>query len=421
MFGSEPYYMRAASATGALYPIELYIVSVEISGLKAGVYHFNPYDFALVQLREGDFRSDLAKFSDDSVASSSFTIIMTSLAWRNAWKYEARSYRHWFWDSGVIAANLLATCSAEELSCKLILGFVDSKVDELLGLEERKEASVCLAAVGEGLGPPGSEGHNEISRLRLKFEPLSREEVGYPTIWEANKGGQLLDPEEVRNWREGSKNQTRRRRPVGPVFELLPSRDERSKSLSTVILQRGSSRRFSQQPITFDGLSTVLQASKSPIPFDFVPKGQSLTDFYFIANDVDGLPSGSYYYDKGTDSLGQLKSGEFRSMSGYLSLGQPLFAQASVMFFLTADLPEVIQSFGDRGYRAAQFEAGVRAGNIYLSSYALGLGASGSTFYDDAVTEFFSPHAKNQSPMIAVGVGIPGYKARSGRILAQST
>ncbi|TMI67780.1 SagB/ThcOx family dehydrogenase, partial [Candidatus Bathyarchaeota archaeon] len=118
-FGSEPYYMRAASATGALYPIELYLVSGDIPGLKAGVYHFNPIDFALVELRKGDFRSDLAIASEESSASSPFTIVMTSLAWRNAWKYEARSYRHWFWDSGVITGNLSATCASEGLNCKL--------------------------------------------------------------------------------------------------------------------------------------------------------------------------------------------------------------------------------------------------------------------------------------------------------------
>src|SRR5450759_4258043 len=51
-FNSGPYYMRAASATGALYPIELYVVCGDISGLKAGVFHFNPLDFSLVQLRD---------------------------------------------------------------------------------------------------------------------------------------------------------------------------------------------------------------------------------------------------------------------------------------------------------------------------------------------------------------------------------
>ena len=83
-----------------------------------------------------------------------------------------------------------------------------------------------------------------------------------------------------------------------------------------------------------------------------------------------------------------------------------------------ADLHKVLNNFGSRGYRAAQFEGGIRAGKIYLSSYSEGIGASGSTFYDDAVTEFFSPHAKGLSTMIAVGIGVPGYKARPGRVLA---
>src|SRR2546422_8217338 len=141
-FGNEPYYMRAASATGALYPIELYLVSGDIPGLKAGVYHFNPIDFALVQLRKGDFRSDLALASEESSASSPFTIVMTSFAWRNALEYEARSSRHWFWDSVVMFSNLLATCASEGLTCKLALGFGDNMVDKLLGLEELKEATV---------------------------------------------------------------------------------------------------------------------------------------------------------------------------------------------------------------------------------------------------------------------------------------
>jgi hypothetical protein len=82
------------------------------------------------------------------------------------------------------------------------------------------------------------------------------------------------------------------------------------------------------------------------------------------------------------------------------------------------DLRSVLKALGNRGYRASQLEAGVIAGKIYLSAYAQGIGASGSTFYDDAVTEFFSPHAKDKSTMIVVGVGVPSYKARPGKILA---
>ncbi|MFL6382580.1 MAG: hypothetical protein ACJ72S_15015 [Nitrososphaeraceae archaeon] len=81
------------------------------------------------------------------------------------------------------------------------------------------------------------------------------------------------------------------------------------------------------------------------------------------------------------------------------------------------DLPAVLRTCGNRGYRASQFEAGILAGKIYLSAYAQQLGASGSTFFDDAVTEFFSPHAKDKSTMIAVGAGVTGYKARPGKVL----
>jgi len=133
-FGKELYYMRAASATGALYPIELYVVSGRMPGLEAGVYHFNPLHFSLVKLREGDYRYALDYAGSPYSLSAPFTLAFTSLAWRNAWKYEARSYRHWFWDSGVIVANLLATSNSAGLATKVALGFVDLEVDRLLAV-----------------------------------------------------------------------------------------------------------------------------------------------------------------------------------------------------------------------------------------------------------------------------------------------
>src|SRR3989454_1932240 len=122
-FGSEPYYMRAASATGALYPIELYLVSGDIPGLKSGVYHFNPIDFALVELRKGAFRSDLAVVSDEPIDSSSFTIVMTSLAWSSAGKYEARSFSNRVWVWGAISANLCACCACDGCGGEFCVGF----------------------------------------------------------------------------------------------------------------------------------------------------------------------------------------------------------------------------------------------------------------------------------------------------------
>jgi SagB-type dehydrogenase family enzyme len=421
--GENTYYMRAAPATGALYPIELYVVCVEVPGLGAGIYHFNPLDFALMKLREGDYRAELGSAGCSDCLGSPVTIILTSLAWRNAWKYEARSYRHWFWDSGVIAANLLATCSSEGLPVKLLLGFVDSEIDALLGLEKGKEATVAVAAVGAGSASTTPRKMREgIRSIPFASEPVSREEVEYPIVWKTNGASALANSEDVKAWRESFKPQNREAPHGRPAPALSPAgeADQSPPALGEVILRRGSTRKFARRSISFEQASRIITASSGNVPLDLLPAGETLLDLYFVANDVQGLQPGSYFFDRGKASLEQLKEGQFRSMTSYLCLDQPLFGDASAVFFLMADLDRVTGSLSNRGYRAAQFEAGVRAGKIYLSSYALGMGASGSTFYDDAVTEFLSPHAKGKSTMMAVGVGVPTYKVRQGTVLPQS-
>ncbi len=410
------YYMRAAPATGALYPIELYLVCREISGLSDGVYHFNPLEFGLAKLREGDYTSWVAEASGRSQVSQ-ISILFTSIAWRNAWKYESRSYRHWFWDSGVIIANLLAVSSAENIPVQIDLGFVDSRISTLLSLGEEREAPVAIAHIGRTDSFPGNA-QNEPGKLNLKVKPLSMEETEYPSIWKANSESELHTFGEVRAWRETRLGPDQASRIEGKLFKVgVLKRDDSSASLEATILQRGSTRKFSPKSMHFEHLSAVLGSSSSVIPMDVAGPGGSLIEIFFIANDIEGLPSGSYRFDRELGAVEQLKPGRFRDISGYLCLDQPLFADASAVFFLMTDLKRTMSALGNRGYRVAQFEAGIRAGKIYLASYALGNGASGSTFYDDAVTEFFSPAAKDLSPMIAVGVGVPAYKAKPGKVL----
>jgi hypothetical protein len=65
----------------------------------------------------------------------------------------------------------------------------------------------------------------------------------------------------------------------------------------------------------------------------------------------------------------------------------------------------MLEQFGNRGYRVAQLDSAITGGRVYLASYALGIGATGLTFYDDAVTSFFSPHAANKEPMFLTAIG----------------
>ncbi len=56
--------------------------------------------------------------------------------------------------------------------------------------------------------------------------------------------------------------------------------------------------------------------------------------------------------------------------------------------------------------------AALVAGKLYLAAYAIGLGATGLTFFDDAVTDFFAPHAAAKRVTFLIAIGVPG-RARS--------
>ena len=443
------YYMRAASATGALYPIELYVVCDDISSdLEAGVYHFSPADFSLTQIRKGTYKRYLAAAANNhDIANSAITVVFTSFAWRNAWKYQARSYRHWFWDSGVIAANLLATTYAMRLPTRIITGYLDDTVNQLLCVEDQREAAIAMAAIGAGsskdiIAP--SQQEEEIDGISFvsipKIRALSkRGEINYPEIWELNQASKLTSKQEMEGWIDNAhrhhqllsaaSHRSQDRGTGSDNIIITPNELEEgiknSRSLKETILWRGSSRRFARSNISLTTLKTILYNSSRGVPMDIFRDGNSLLGIYFIANGVDDLTPGAYFYNRNgsvtssNTSIEKIKEiASSRNISGYLCLGQSLFRDASVVFFLMTDLQAVLRSLGNRGYRASQFEAGIIAGKIYLAAYALGIGASGSTFFDDAVTEAFSPYASNKSTMIAVGVGVPAYKASPGKILS---
>ena len=101
-----------------------------------------------------------------------------------------------------------------------------------------------------------------------------------------------------------------------------------------------------------------------------------------------------------------MREGNFREESGHLCYEQALSADASAVAFVMADLGRALARFGDRGYRAAQLEAGILGGRLYLASYSLGLGASGITFFDDEVVEFFAPHSDGNDVMFVITLGL---------------
>jgi SagB-type dehydrogenase family enzyme len=406
-------YFRAAACAGALYPTEIYVVCGEIEGLNAGVYHFNPGDFALRRLREGDFRGVLARASgnEPSVVSAPVLLVFTSISWRSAWKYRDRAYRYHFWDNGMILANALAMTAAHELTARVVMGFVETDVNKLLGIDGQQELALSLLAVGHAdQALPECTGAEELPDLTFDIVPISTSPVDYPLIREAHAASSLSDYVDVREWRSGRIDASPKAT-EGEEFDLatIPQPDRPVDSIEDVIQRRASTRRFARKPMPFADLSIIIECATRGIPTDFLARDIGpVNDIYAIVNRVEGLPPGAYFSRTKDCTLELLKPGDFSAKAAYLTLDQDLGGDSSVTFFFMADLKLVLGAYGTRGYRVAQMEAGIVGGKMYLASYALKRGATGLTFYDDDVTDFFSPHASGKSCILVVSVGIPG-------------
>ena len=410
-------FFRAASCTGALYEIELYVVCCDlpakdqkpgaVPALPAGVYHFGAAEFGLRQLRAGDYRKVLVDVTgaEPAIAHAPIIIICTGTYWRNAWKYHSRTYRHFGWDNGTILANLLAMASAENLPARVVTGFVDSDVNALLGLDTKREVAFSIASLGHTKPEPPA--NPALSALELPTVPYSSQEVDYPAMRKMHSASSLDSAAEVTSWR--GKTYTRTAPvPKGTVIPLVPLDESRTSkdTIEQVISRRGSTRQFSRDSITFQQLSTMLDHSTRGIPADFLNQsGGYLNDLYLIVNNVVGLAAGTYFYRWQEKTLELLKTGEFRDKAGYLGLEQQIPADAAVNVYFLADLKKILECYGNRGYRAVQLEAGILGGKLYLAAYAQKLGCSGLTFYDDDVISFFSPHARGKSAIFLIALG----------------
>jgi len=402
--GGEVFF-RAQACTGNLHHIDLYLVCGALPDLAAGIYHFGPHDFALRRLRSGDYRTAVVEASgrEPAIAGAPVVVACTSTFWRNAWKYRSRTYRHCFWDNGTLLANLLAVSAALAVPARVVLGFVDDTLDRLLDLDSRREVTLSLVALGSGAAPPPPS--PPVLPSGLGTLSLSAREVDYPAVREAHAASSLTTVEEVVSWRN-SVPRHEAATAAERVVPLAPGRDELSEPIERVIRRRGSTRRFSHEPTDFAALSTILRSVSRGVPAD-VFSSVLIAEPYLIVNAVDGLAPGTYFFDRARDGLVPLRAGDFRGEAGHLDLGQPLAADAAVNLYWLADLQPVLERLGNRGYRAAQLGAAIAGGKTYLAAFALGIGATGLTFFDDDVTAFFSPHADGKSVMFLMALGKP--------------
>jgi SagB-type dehydrogenase family enzyme len=413
---------RAAASAGALYPTEVYLVCGDLEGLRAGVYHFNPRDFTLARLRNGDLRRWVAGAVGTHAAYPA-TLVFTTVFWRSAWKYRERGYRYCYWDLGTVAANLLATANAEGVAVELRAGFVDRLLTGYLGNDGLSEAPALLASLGTPDGELPTRSGDVPGMLPTDSNDLFAGAIDYPLSRQLHAASVLRTPEDVAAWNTAAAAPASDRDELdgtGENFRPLRSGGDGSfqanidlaeypsAALGESIRTRGSTRRFASDAIPWEAFRSALDAAAHGIDDPAVTGGLGPhLNLYLIVSAVAGLEPGAYHYNRFYNGLRRLKSGDFRDAAGHLGFEQALPADAAAVAFITADLPAAERQFGPRGYRVAQTAAGILGGRLYLGMHSVGLGATGLTFYDDSVVEFFSPHAAGQEAVFVVPMGVP--------------
>jgi len=131
---------RAAPSAGALYPVELYLVTGE------GVYHYLPREHALETHLADDVRRPLQRASVDqeSVGEAPLTVAIAAVVDRSARKYRGRAERYCFIEAGHVAQNILLQATALQLGGVPVGAFDDEQAARALRLPKETRVLYLL-------------------------------------------------------------------------------------------------------------------------------------------------------------------------------------------------------------------------------------------------------------------------------------
>ena len=147
---TRPGGFRTAPSAGALYPLEVYLVSGQVNDLAAGVYRYLPEEHSLDLVLTGDIRKDLsaAALGQDAIRNAPAVIVIAGVFERTTVKYGNRGIQYVHMEVGSAAENVYLQAESLGLGTVFIGAFQDDQVSQLLNLD-RQEQPLCIMPVGK--------------------------------------------------------------------------------------------------------------------------------------------------------------------------------------------------------------------------------------------------------------------------------
>lgn len=142
--------LRTAPSAGALYPLEIYVVAGNVTGLPAGIYKYRPHNHELTTIVQGDKRINIgnAALNQPSIKKAAAVIVFSAIYERTTVKYGERGIRYVHMEVGHAAQNLCLQAVSLGLGTVVIGAFDDSKMKQTMNMED-KEYPLYLIPVGK--------------------------------------------------------------------------------------------------------------------------------------------------------------------------------------------------------------------------------------------------------------------------------
>lgn len=147
---THPEGLRAAPSAGALYPLEVYLVAGDVTGLPAGVYRYGPRGHELHKVADGDRRSALARaaLEQDCVRDGAAVLVLAGVYERTLRKYGERGVRYVHMEVGHAAQNVYLQAETLGLGTVMVAAFHDEEVRRIAELR-KEERPLALMPVGK--------------------------------------------------------------------------------------------------------------------------------------------------------------------------------------------------------------------------------------------------------------------------------
>ena len=394
--GMSEWALRMNPSSGNLHPTECYLVLPDLPGQRACVTHYNPYLHVLEQRALLD-RSQAASLEN----CGGFGIILTSISWREAWKYGERAFRYCHHDLGHALGALRYACNLNGWSMSLIPGISEERLGRFLGFDSlgwvggELEHADCLCWVG-GTQPNQQEVLNWFSSqggLKYEHHPnrLSLEHLDWEIIDMVRIASQTIRPIPLKT---SSPN---------------PGCFKRGSSFTAeaIIRKRRSAQNYDRRSSRTD-LSAFNHALEKTLPgscpFDLFPHEAQVHLAIFV-HAVEGLEPGLYMLVRNPRHLESLKhathssfdwhrvtedlplyflqAGDFRARAEFVSCRQAIAGDSAYALGMLAQFDSVIMA-NPSIYPRLFWETGLVGQVLYLEAEAQDLRATGiGCFFDD--------------------------------------